>query len=128
MRKTKRGKGIKWMVLADGNGIPLGVLLASASPHESTLAQATLAQVKVPHHRSLPRQCPERIIANKAYDSHPLRRPAETAGIELIAPYRENKKKKPYADGRKLRRYKRRWKIERTNALLGFFSALGHAE
>jgi len=122
--KTKRGKGTKWMVLADGKGIPLGVLLASASPHEVTLAEATLAQVKVPRPRGRPRQRPERIIADKAYDSDPLRRRLKRRGIELIVPYRENKKKKPYADGRKLRRYKRRWKIERTNAWLGFFRRL----
>jgi len=39
-------------------------------------------------------------------------------GIELIAPYRKNNKRKQYEDGRKLRRYKRRWKIERTNVWL----------
>ena len=46
--KTKRGKGTKWMVLADGEGIPLGVRLESASPAEVTLAEATLAEVRVP--------------------------------------------------------------------------------
>ena len=35
--KTKRGKGTKWMVLGDGQGIPLGVRLESASPAEVTL-------------------------------------------------------------------------------------------
>src|SRR5208283_3086717 len=32
--KTKRGKGTKWMVLVDGQGLPLGVRLESASPAE----------------------------------------------------------------------------------------------
>lgn len=122
--KTKRGKGTKWMLLVDGQGIPLGVLLASASPHEATLAEATLAQVKVPRPRGRPRQCPRRIIADKAYDSDPLRHRLNQRGIELIAPYRWYKKSKPYADRRKLRRYRRRWKIERTNAWLGFFRRL----
>ena len=45
-------------------------------------------------------------------------------GIELIAPYRKNNKEKRFEDGRKLRRYKRRWKIERTNAWLGQFRRL----
>ena len=40
-------------------------------------------------------------------------------GIELIAPYRKNNKQRRYEDGRKLRRYKRRWIIERTNAWFG---------
>ena len=50
--KTKRGKGTKWMVLGDGQGIPLGVRLESASPGEVTLADATLAEVRVPRPRA----------------------------------------------------------------------------
>ena len=46
--KTKRGKGTKWMVLVDGQGLPLGVRLESASPGEATLAEATLKEVRVP--------------------------------------------------------------------------------
>ncbi len=122
--KTKRGKGTKWMLLVDGKGIPLGILLASASPHEVTSAEATLAQVKVPRPRGRPRQRPERIIADRAYDSDALRHRLKQRSIELIAPYRDYKIHKPYADGRKLRRYRRRWKIERTNAWFGFFRRL----
>ena len=44
-------------------------------------------------------------------------------GIELIAPHRNNRKKPKTQDGRKLRRYKRRWKIERF-AHLGNFRRL----
>jgi hypothetical protein len=36
------------MVLVDRQGIPLGVRLESASPHEVKLAETTLAQVRVP--------------------------------------------------------------------------------
>jgi transposase len=122
--KTKRGKGTKWMVLVDGQGIPLGALLASASPHESCLAEPTLAQVKVPRRRGRPRNKPARIVADKAYDSDPLRQRLKQRGIELIAPYRENKREKPFQDGRKLRRYRRRWKIERTNAWFGNYRRL----
>jgi hypothetical protein len=42
----------------------------------------------------------------------------------LIAPYRENNRHRRYEDGRKLRRYKRRWIVERTNAWLGQFRRL----
>jgi len=122
--KTKRGKGTKCMVLADGKGIPLGVLLASASPHEVTLAEATLQKVRVPRHRGRPRMRPERIIADRAYDSDPLRRRWHRRGIELIVPYRIWKRQQPFYDGRKLRRYKRRWKIERTMSWLGNFRRL----
>jgi transposase len=122
--KTKRGKGTKWMVLVDGQGVPLGALLASATPHEVTLAEATLARVNVPRRRGRPRTKPQRIIADKGYDSDPLRQRLKQRGIELIAPYRWYKREKPYYDGRKLRRYKRRWKVERTNAWFGNFRRL----
>src|SRR5215813_1148623 len=58
--KTKRGKGTKWMVLVDGEGLPLGVRLESASPREVTLAETTLAQVRVPRPKGRPRQKPKR--------------------------------------------------------------------
>jgi transposase len=123
--KTKRGKGTKCMVLADGQGIPLGVLLASASPHEVTLAESTLKQVRVPRRqRGRPRMRPQRIVADRAYDSDPLRRRLWKRGIELIVPYRFWKRRQPFYDGRKLRRYRRRWKIERTIGWLGNFRRL----
>lgn len=122
--KTKRGKGTKWMLVVDGQGIPLGVLLEIATRHEAPLAEATLEQVKVPRPRGRPRKRAPRVIADKAYDSDPLRRRLKRLGVELIAPYRRYKKNRPFADGRKLRRYRRRWKIERTIAWLSFFRRL----
>jgi len=123
--KTKRGKGTKAVVLADGEGIPLGVFLASATPNEVTLAEPTLATVRVPRRgRGRPRMRPQRIIADRGYDSDPLRRRLRRRGIELIVPYRRNKRNKPYQDGRKLRRYRRRWKIERTFAWFNNFRRL----
>jgi transposase len=122
--KTKRGKGTKWMVLVDGEGLPLGVRLESASPSEVTLAEATLAEVRVPQPKGRPRQKPERVIADRGYDSDPLRERLRRRGIELIVPYRENNQHRRYEDGRKLRRYKRRWIVERTHAWLGQFRRL----
>ena len=122
--KTKRGKGTKWMVLVDGEGLPLGVRLESASPSEVKLAEATLAEVRVPQAKGPPRQKPERVIADRGYDSDPLRQRLRRRGIELIVPYRENNQHRRYEDGRKLRRYKRRWIVERTNAWLGQFRRL----
>jgi hypothetical protein len=49
------------------------------------------------------------VIADTAYDSDPLRQRLQKRGIELIVPYRENNQQRRYEDGRKLRRYKRRW-------------------
>jgi transposase len=117
--KTKRGKGTKWMVLVDGQGLPLGVRLESASPGEATLAEATLKEVCIPRAKGRPRQRPKRVIADRAYDSDPLRERFKKRGIELIVPYRSNNNQRRYEGGRKLRRYKRRWIIERTNAWFG---------
>src|SRR5208283_3887351 len=122
--KTKRGKGTKWMVLVEGQGLPLGVRLESASPAELKLAEATLAEVRVPRPQGRPRQKPERVIADRGYASDPLRERLQKRGIELLAPYRKNNKERRYQDGRKLRRYKRRWIVERTNSWLGQFRRL----
>jgi hypothetical protein len=39
--ETKVGKGGKVMVVADGHGLPIGLHVASARPHESQVAEAT---------------------------------------------------------------------------------------
>ena len=114
MGKTKRGKGTKLMAVADRSGLPLAIYTASASPHEVTLVRETLLQ-------SFTSERPERLIGDKAYDSDPLDAELAAEGIELIAPHRANRKKPATQDGRKLRRYKRRWKIERLFAWLQNF-------
>ena len=114
------------MVVVDGQGIPLGGTLASASPSEVKLIEATLDQVKVPRvGRGRPRKRMPRLIADKSYDSDPLRkRLKRQRGIDLICPHRRNRTKPKLQDGRKLRRYRRRYKIERTFAWLGSFRRL----
>ena len=124
--KTKRGKGTKWMVVVDGRGLPLGNYLHSASPAEVKLAETTLATIRVgrSHHSGRPRQKPMRVIADKAYDSDPLRERLRQRGIELICPHKRNRVRPATQDGRALRRYQRRWIVERTNAWLGNFRRL----
>jgi len=120
--KTKRGKGTKLMVVADGQGIPLGVLIASATPNEVILIESTLEKIRVPRPgRGRPRKRFPRLIYDRAADSDPLRQRLKRLGIDLICPHRRNRKKPKTQDGRKLRRYRRRWKIERTNAWLQDF-------
>ncbi len=114
MGKTKRGKGTKLMVIADAHGLPLAVHTASASPHEVTLVDATLNETV-----TLGR--PERLVGDLAYDSDPLDAALASQGIEMIAPHKRNRKRAATQDGRALRRYKRRWKIERTFAWLNAF-------
>ncbi|HEX8816369.1 MAG TPA: IS5 family transposase [Terriglobales bacterium] len=124
--KTKRGKGTKWMVVADGEGVPLGDYLHSASPAEVTLVEKTLASIRVRrrHRPGRPRQKPARLIADRGYDSDPLRKQLARRGIELIAPHRQGRRKPATQDGRSLRRYRRRWKIERTFAWIGNYRRL----
>jgi transposase len=113
------------MVVVDGQGVPLGVHLDSASPAEVNLLEPTLATIAVPRAGAgRPRQKPERVIVDKAYDSDPLRGRLARRGMDLIAPHRRNRKKSSTQDGRKLRRYRRRWKVERTFAWFGNFRRL----
>jgi transposase len=104
------------MVVADGQGIPLGISTHPANPAEVTLLEETLDAVKT--------GSPERLICDRAYDSDPLRTRLAQRGIELITPHRKGRVKPKTQDGRALRRYKRRWKIERTIAWLGNFRRL----
>jgi len=68
---------------------------------------------------------PSRLIYDKAADSDPLRERLAKRGVDLVCPHHKNRVKKPTQDGRKLRRYKRRWKIERTIAWLHNFRRCG---
>ena len=61
------------------------------------------------------------MIGDRAYDSDPLDAQFKELGVDLIAPHRSNRKKAKTQDGRCLRRYKRRWKIERLFAWLQNF-------
>ena len=117
MGKTKRGKGSKIMAVADGSGLPVAVCAASATPHEASLVKATLEARFV-------KAKPERLIGDKAYDSDGLDAELKAQGVEMIAPHRENRRKDPTQDGRALRRYRRRWKVERLFAWLQNFRHL----
>ena len=101
------------------------MLLESASPAEVTLLEKTLDTVAVPRRGGgRPRKNPERLILDKAYDSDPLRARLAKQGIEMICPHKCNRVKPPTQDGRALRRYRRRWTIERLIAWLGNFRRL----
>lgn len=100
------------MVLVDARGLPVAVETTPANPHESRLVQQCFDFM-------LTTDLPERIIGDKAYDSDTLADDLAEDGIELIAPHRANRKpENKTQDGRPLRRYKRRWKVERTIAWL----------
>lgn len=86
----------------------MGISLHSATPAEVTLVEETLDTVQVNDAQMM------RLIADKAYDSAPLRKRLAEQNIEQITPHKRNRVKKKLQDGRPLRRYKRRWIIERT--------------
>lgn len=105
------------MAIADAAGPCLAIYIDAASPHEVTLVHKTLASRHVSSK-------PAKLIGDKAYDSDPLDAELAQQGVELIAPHRRNRKKPKTQDGRRFRRYKRRWKIERLFAHLGNFRRL----
>ena len=106
------------MGLTDAGGLPIAVDATSASPHEVTLVDDTLDACFL-------EELPERLIGDKAYDSDKLdKRLAKERNIEMIAPHRSNRRKQPTQDGRMLRRYKKRWKVERLFAWLQNFRRL----
>lgn len=99
--------------------------MASASPAEVTLIEEALKKVSVPRIRGgAPRRKFKRLIADKAYDADWLRRVLRNHGTELICPHRRGRKAEPIQDGRSLRRYRRRWIVERTIGWLGNFRRL----
>ena len=58
---TRKGKGTKWMLVTDGNGLPLGFHLDSAQVAEVRLAERTLDTIKG---RSSPAADPNHDLAN----------------------------------------------------------------
>lgn len=122
---TKRGKGTKCMVVVDGEGIPLGATIHSASPAESSLIETTLDTITKPRKgQGALKARIRRLIADKAYDSDMLRIRLFERGIDLVCPHRRNRSRLQLQDGRVLRRYRRRWKVERTFAWLQNFRRL----
>lgn len=101
------------MAIADRAGLPVAICTESASPNEVTLVEQTLEARFVD-------ELPERLIGDKAYDSDRLdERLLKTYGIAIIPPNRDGNRRSQ--EGRPLRRYKRRWKIERLFAWLTQF-------
>ena len=106
------------MAIADRRGLPVACGVASASPQETKLVECTVQQ-------RFTQAQPQRMIGDRAYDSDLLDRCLrEKHGIRLIAPHQFNRRRKNTQDGRELRRYCRRWKIERLFAWLHNFRRL----
>ena len=108
------------MLIVDARGTPIGLHIESASPSEVKLLEATLDSLNIPGKEVNP----QRLIADKGYDSNKARKLIESRGMLPIIPARKNNTKATHQDGRHLKRYRNRWIIERTNAWLQNFRRL----
>jgi len=95
------------MAIADRHGLPLALYLASGNRFDSVLTEGTLDAAFVA-------KLPPRLIGDKAWDAAALqRRLWDERQIDLIAPTRGGQRpSRRRQDKRKLRRYKRRWRVE----------------
>jgi transposase len=111
---------MKLEVVTDARGIPLGTTVAEANRAETDLIEEAIDDIPVPLPETIP------LIADRGYDSDPLRDQLHEQGIDLISPHRQNRTKPSRNDGRSLRRYARRYVIERTNAWLHSYRRIAH--
>jgi hypothetical protein len=104
-RKSRRRdaeEGVKIMAIVDRQGLPLSVSTYAANHHEVTLVQLSFDFYMI-------EAKPENLIGDRAYDSGPHDEQLREQGIEMIAPHKSNRKKRKIQEGRRLRRYERRW-------------------
>ncbi len=103
---TKRRKGVKIMAIVDRHSLPLAVTPHAANHHEVTLVRLTFDFYMIEAKA-------ENLIGDKAHDSEQLDQELRKEDVEKIAPHRSNRQKRATQDGRRLRRYQRRWIVER---------------
>jgi transposase len=111
---------MKIEIVTDRTGVPIGVVTAAANEAETELLEPALSTI--PEAIELPANVP--VIADKAYDSDPLREQLAEVGFRLLSPHRKSRTESRTNDGRRMRRYKRRWIIERTFAWMHSFRRL----
>jgi transposase len=112
------------MLVTDGNGLPLAVLLDSAQKAEIELAQKTLGLVWVPKKGpGRPKTRPKELVADRGYDSKAFRSHLRRRCIHPCIPERRGKRPRP---GKKAdtSNYRLRWIVGSTLAYLGNFRRL----
>jgi transposase len=125
---SKKGKGTKWMLVVDGNGLPLGFCLASANTAEVKLAEQTLDTIGVSRPRGRPKRRPEKLVADRAYDSSALRSALRRRGIRMCIPAKRRpatwraKRGRPVVARKE--EYQLRYTVERSFAWLGNYRRL----
>lgn len=98
------------MAVADRHGLPVACGIASGERNEVTLVHETVDGRFVD-------ELPERLIGDRAYDSDKLDRELAELGVDMIAPNLCTRAVQSQ-DRRKLKRYCRRWLVERLFAWL----------
>lgn len=111
--KTKRGKGTKTLVLVDSQGLSLAAIIASVTFHKVTLIESHLEK-----------RLRKRLLYDRATDSDHLGLRLARRRMELITPHRKSRKAPSLHHGRILRRYRHRWKNERSISWLYNFRRL----
>lgn len=125
---TKKGKGTKWMVVVDGKGLPLGFHLDSANTAAVKLAEQTLDTIGVSRSRGRPKRRPEKLVADRAYDSSAFRRTLRRRGIRRCIPLKQRpvswraKRGRPVVARKE--DYRLRCTVEHSFAWLGSFRRL----
>jgi transposase len=117
--KTMAGKGSKIMLVTDGAGLPLSIVVGSAQRHEIRYTRRSMAGVQVPQRHGRNRTRPAEVIADKGFDSRAFRRSLQRRGIRVTIPHIERHKPKTPKRGRPIQvgpGMRLRWHIERTNA------------
>lgn len=115
----RKGYGCQWGLLVDPSGKPLGAVVGNGSQNERTLVSPCLELIPKRLRNKI-----EVILADGGFYSKPLTTHLRNEyKIELVAPPYKNVKKR-FQDGRRLRRLKRRWPVERTIAWLKTHSRL----
>lgn len=101
---TRHGKGPKVQTLVDEDSRPIIFQLASAHRAESTITEELIEKLD---------DLPEVVVADKAYDSDPLRDLFAENDSKLLSPHRAKRKKPPRDQKQIGRHYKNRRVVER---------------
>jgi transposase len=116
------------MLVVDGNGLPLGFHLDSANKAEVTLAEQTLDAIRVSRPRGRPKRRPDKLVADRGYDSSAFRAALRRRGIRMCIPPKRRPARWRAKRGRlvvaRKDDYRLRYTVERSFAWLGNFRRL----
>jgi transposase len=115
----RRKLGSKRSIITDGQGIPLGLILAAANEPDNTLAEDTLDSILTDRPEPTDK-APQHFCADKAYDDKKVRQAgSDRHYIVHIKPHRPSKAQAAAELNQAAEEPKhpaRRWVIERTNS------------